>query len=286
MDDPHARWFGTRWVGPALGSLGSVAVLSALLYYFGWVHTAAQAKYFGFDSTFYDMSSADYTIRSTGAALPAVAVGVIVLLGVAVGLDELVARLADERRRRLIVRCTLPLGVLLVVLGVIGLVDSGSRLPAWPAMALLGGSLLAAVGVILGRARRRTWVLLAIGLLGLVGAFDAIRVYATTVGIERAERSALEMDSTALVRVYASEDPQLLVVGSLVRDVLTSESGQTIYRYDCLHLLDRIGQQLFLVPHGYSTDANRRVVYVVDVDDVRVDIDARYVERRETPPCS
>jgi hypothetical protein len=111
-------------------------------------------------------------------------------------------------------------------------------------------------------------------------------VYATSTGRARAEQSAKEMDSTAIIRIYSVHDPQFLRVSSLRRSVVTNEAGETLFRYDCLHLLDRVGDQLFLVPHGYSSDANRRVVFVVDVDDVRVDFDVRYVERNEAPPCN
>ena len=61
------------------------------------------------------------------------------------------------------------------------------------------------------------------------------------------------MDGTAIVTVYATEDPELLRVGSLRRDTRVSETGATLYLYSCLHVLDRIGDRLFLVPHGYST---------------------------------
>ena len=112
-----------------------------------------------------------------------------------------------------------------------------------------------------------------------------MRVYATSTGRDRAERSAEEMDGTAIVTVYATEDPELLRVGSLRRDTRVSETGATLYLYSCLHVLDRIGDRLFLVPHGYSTNASRRVLYIVDRDVVRIDVDARYVERGEEPPC-
>lgn len=44
-------------------------------------------------------------------------------------------------------------------------------------------------------------------------------------------------------------------------------------------------QRALPVEAPYSTDANRRVVFVVDIDQVRVDFDVRYVERNENPPC-
>ena len=267
-------------------SLGSVAVLSALLYYFGWVHTAAQAKYFGLDSTFYNLSSADYTLRSVGAALPTFAVGIIIVFVVVLGIDALDRHVTSSEARQAIVLSTVATGSILLVVGVVALVLEESLLTAWPAILLLTGAALGGTGVVLSRLKRRASMLAAVVLLAVVGAFHSVRVYATTTGRDRAERSALEMDATPIVSVYAAEDPELLRVGSVRRFVRVSETGATLYRYDCLHVLDRIGDQLFLVPHGYSTNADRRVLYVVDRDVVRIDVDVRYLERGEDPPCS
>jgi len=284
--DPSGGESSLRSIVRILASLGSLALFSSMLYYFGWVHTAAQARYFGFDSTFYDMSSADYTIRSTSAALPSFAAGVVIVLASICLTDALNVRLAPgSRARRTIIRALSVGGIGLVLAGVLGLPGTSQSPSIWPATTLIVGGGLTCVGLALSDARMKRAVMIAALLLAVVGAFHAVRVYAMSTGFARAKESALEMDRTAIIQIYATSDPQLLPLGSVQRTVLTTESGEIVYRYDCLHLLDRIGDRLLLVPHGYSSDANRRVVYVVDVDVVRVDFDVRYVARNEQPPC-
>lgn len=273
-----------QWLLRAAASVGSVALLSTLLFYFGWVHTAAQAKYFGFDSTLYDLSSTEYTLRSVSTALPSLAVATLVMLGLTVIYDRIDSRLVEPVRRRRTSSAAVVVGVLSVVFGV-GLLSGDQSTNATPAILLLAGSALLAGGALLSDTRRRLLLVAVAALLAVAGAFQAVRAFASTTGRARAEESALEMDSTALLRVFSAEELQLTKVGSLRASVSVDDDGGKTYVYDCLHLLDRIGARYFLVPHGYSRQANRRIVYIVDVEAVRIDVDARYLERREAPPC-
>ncbi len=267
---------------PRVASIGSFAFLSALLFYFGWVHTAAQAQYFGFDSTFYDLSSTDYTLRSVSAALPAFAAGAMI----AAGRDDPLrprgrrpSRPGDPTARELRGAARRSHAV---VLGVVRLGADQSTDPAQAVLLLAGGGLLVG-GALLGDLHRRHLVVGVAALLVAAGSFQAVRSLASATGRARAEDSALEVDSTSLVRVFADGDLHLTRVGSLVVTALVGNDGTTTYVYDCLHVLDRIGDRLFLVPHGYSTRANRRVVYVVEMDAVRVDVDAAVRRATRSP---
>ena len=137
------------WLPRVAASVGSVAVLSSLLFYFGWVHTAAQAKYFGLDSTFYDLSSAEYTLRSVGAALPSFAAGTLLMTLVFLGVDALDRHLTSSERRHAVVVSTISAGSILLVIGVVALILSGSSLTVWPAVLLLVGASLAGTGLVL-----------------------------------------------------------------------------------------------------------------------------------------
>src|SRR4051812_44492394 len=72
-----------------------VTVLSALLYYFGWVRTNAVFRYFGADPAILGFGVPEYVARSAGTAFAPV---VIVLLVAALVL--LVGRIVDVVERR------------------------------------------------------------------------------------------------------------------------------------------------------------------------------------------
>ena len=211
---------------------GRFAFLSALLFYFGWVHTAAQAQYFGFDSTFYDLSSTDYTLRSVSAALPAFATGAIIALAATILYDRVDAALVDRAIRRRVSSVVLLVGAIAVVLGVVRLGADQSTDPAQAVLLLAGGGLLVG-GALLGDLHRRHLVVGVAALLVAAGSFQAVRSLASATGRARAEDGALEVDSTSLVRVYADGDLHLTRVGSLVVTALVGNDGTTTYVYDC-----------------------------------------------------
>src|SRR5215510_12251894 len=57
-----------RTVELAASVVGPVTVLAALLYYFGWVRTAALFDYFGIDQRLLGYTTQDYLARSAGVA--------------------------------------------------------------------------------------------------------------------------------------------------------------------------------------------------------------------------
>ena len=52
----------------ALRTIGSVVapttLLTALLFYFGWVSVSVQSRYFGFDASLLEFSTQDYLLQS------------------------------------------------------------------------------------------------------------------------------------------------------------------------------------------------------------------------------
>jgi hypothetical protein len=107
LDGPiggEARRRPARLLGEDTGVLGIVAVgasqtavLTGVLYYFGWARTNAFLEYFGLDPTMVGYDTTDYVLRSIGVAFPA-AVGVSVVgLAALVVHRGVVAPLAGRR---------------------------------------------------------------------------------------------------------------------------------------------------------------------------------------------
>jgi hypothetical protein len=100
----EARRRPARLLGEDTGVLGIVAVgasqtavLTGVLYYFGWARTNAFLEYFGLDPTMVGYDTTDYVLRSIGVAFPA-AVGVSVVgLAALVVHRGVVAPLAGRR---------------------------------------------------------------------------------------------------------------------------------------------------------------------------------------------
>ncbi|MFC8529718.1 hypothetical protein [Nocardia sp. NPDC057227] len=268
------------------GALTSqAALLTALLYYIGWVYSHAWYRYYGIDVAMLGYSIPDYILRSPNAALPPLMLGLVAALaGIAIA-RRLPAEAAvrNARRRRLLRGWRL----LVVALGVLAL--AGALLtqffkpaaPPWVVpLLLLAGALLLGHTIDLGNrypavlgARPERGAGHAVLALGVVAVIWTVGAYADALGGANARRTA---------ESGFPEDPQVLVfsvdrlavegTSAGVAEV-TAPGEKYRYVYSGLRMIGRSTDGYLLVPQGWRRGRDR-VFVVPRADGIRIDIAA------------
>lgn len=273
--------FITRVVAPA-------SLLTAILYYFGYLREHALFAYFGVDPGSLGFSTTDYLVRSAGTIfLPIATVLVCGVLTVAVHhILSLALSRADSKWR--LVSCV-GIGVIAIVLlaiGVLGLQQPDVNLPPLAAPIALGtGALLLEYTVhtaatymplskqlqdALGRTRNLRRIL--IGALLLVSAFWATSIVAQQRGDAFAQAFEASLPFQPRAVVYSHE--RLEITGPGVKEFhLAGADAAFIYRYDGLRPLIHSGGHWFLLPAGWTHGNGATVVILPDTaPGIRVDL--------------
>lgn len=260
------------------------AVLTAWLYYIGWVKTNRQASYFGIDPSLLDYSTTDYVLRSVTSLLGPVGALLIGMLTIGA------ARRAINRVERdqpafshfqTVGRLAAATGSILVIVGGlylnrIGAVGFSSALAA---VSLLAGGLLLLLGRHLSALVRREGdsgagvdaiEILVIGMVLAVGLFAAGFFYAVQVG-EIAAR-ALEDQLADAPEVHLLSAKDLELGGTTSCEPLRASDNAYRCRYRGLRLLVATNERLFLVPEQWGQAANSYVHVVPLTDEVRLDV--------------
>jgi hypothetical protein len=255
-----------RWVSFAAGIITPVTLLSALLFYFGYVSARAQYEYFGIDVDTIGLSTQDYVMRSPQPLL--VPLLVITLLAVAgLLLHNAVHPTAVAVRRA--ARIT----TVVLVLGVVGLVTYPliGRLPYYALVVPAVIGLSAAVLAYLTYLRRKADPTLGpqrilIALLAVVTITCAFWATATTAqysGRGLAKSDARQLNRFPVVILDTKERLALRSPG-IEETALRAGAGQTFnYRYRGLRLLVVGEDRLFLVPQNW-TASNTTLVLPLD----------------------
>jgi hypothetical protein len=262
-------------------------VLTALLFYFGWIRTNALFQYFGVDATVLGFTTQDYLLRSTEALY--VPLGTLLVLGLAGvrahGLVE--AWLAGRRPGRLPRRTALAVGAV----GVVGLAlfargVAGVAVPRLSRDGFLVTPVCLGLGTILGAyaqwlwrrlrqpsgrrggASRARWPgLVGLGLVAMLvvlSLFWATTDYARAYGRGRAVAYARDLAVRPGVVVYSAE--RLFLQGPGVRELAlpAGEHASYRYRYSGLRLLTEAHGRLFLLPAGWTTTDGAAIVLAGD----------------------
>jgi hypothetical protein len=266
--------------------LSQTTLITAALFYFGWIRTRASYGYFGVDTSLLGYGVSDYLLRSTNSAFPFVVLPVVAMLvGTALhrGLQRLAARGARWPVR------VLPR--LAAVLGSLALGFAAVSVVAIPLQFAVGAadpyllSLGAAAGLWAAHARaslspdprtrpdavavaQRTALL----ILVLVGYFWAISVNAERVGTELGHNRARRLVREPVIVVFSTQPLGLSGTG-VSRTTLGGQSDGYRYRYDGLRLLVAANGKYFLLP-ALWTHGNDRVFVVADNDAIRIDVGA------------
>ena len=284
---------GDSGLEPVIGFVSRVLVpaglLTAMLYYFGYVREQALFSHFGIDLGILGFSTTDYLVRSTSTVFfPLAAVLVIGVAAVVVHhlLVYLLSRLGD--RRRWVVWIVLAvIAVVLLVAGVVGLQRRANPAigPLFAPVALASGAVLLQytadmaqlhqptpdqLPTVLASTQKVRRVLLA--ALALVAVFWVT----TTVAQQRGVATANAIEISLLIRpqavVYSRARLQITGPGVTLSELDASDAAFA-YRYSGLRPLIHAGGRWFLLPAGWTHDNGATVIVLPDsVNDIRVDL--------------
>jgi hypothetical protein len=265
-----------RWISFAAGIVAPVTLLSALLFYFGYVSARTQYEYFGIDVDTIGLSTQDYVMRSPQPLL--VPLLVLTLLAVAGLLLHKAIRGRVTAGSARTVRQVRVGVILALVLGVVGLLAYPliGQLPYYALFVpLLIGLAAAALAYLTYLARtiepelgsQRVLVIL-LAVVTTTCAFWATATTAQYSGRGLAKSDARDLDRFPVVILDTKERLQLRSPG-IEETALRAGAGQTFnYRYRGLRLLVVGDDRLFLVPQQW-TASNTTLVVPLD-GDVRV----------------
>jgi len=295
-----------RWLGVATTVIAPATLLSALLFYFGYVSSRAQYDYFGIDVDTIGLGTRDYVMRSPQPLLaPLLA---LVLLGALAVLGHLALRRRIDSagavrlaRYRLANRAGTGLAAALLATG-IGLLLGYAPLQDWAPYALVTPLLLAAGAaglVYTARLRRllaapvadspgeqpaepmpvelRRGALVLAVLLIVTSLFWATATVAQWIGSGLARHYAARLDEFPSV-ILDTQERLYLRDPAVQETALPTAPGQRFhYRYRHLRLLIEGHDRMFLVPDRWSP-SDSTLVLPLD-NSVRV----QFQFRNETP---
>lgn len=250
------------------GIASGLALLTALLYYFGWVRSQTQARALGTDVSVFGMSSPELVLRSADVLFIAV-LGVSILLVLGIWLHyRLLDMLSGKsgRRRvdgigRALSWTWLPAAVLAVVL-LLAQPDAGSHLLPFLFTAAVGGTWY---GQTLRQKTSDTDVAIPIALFLALSGLMAISLFwvterVATVGGEARIAAIKQTPSESLSPVLVFTTQRLSAPPQgLVESILT-EGNSALYRYKGAYFLQRSGGNYFLLVRGSSSPETRLVM--------------------------
>ena len=264
----------------AIGS--PVALGTALLLYFGWVRSQAQAVAFGADVSVFEMSPQDLVLRSIDVLffpIILLLLGGLLLIRVDPWLQARASRIGPMLRYAWVLA---PVGLALrAVTEPQSAPDDVAGNAVWVGDVLLPLFVLLAIGGVAygSRLRRRAigdrrptrfaQVVLVVALL-TVALFWQTERLARLGGDERADDLKHRLAQT-LPAVSVFSAGRLHVDGfGVTEEPLPGSDGAFRYRYDGLYLLQRSGDKYFLLTDGWRHDDGRLIV-LADTDAIRLE---------------
>ena len=254
-----------------VATVGSpIAIVTALLFYFGWVRTRFQARGLGYDATVLDLSLQDYLLKSVNVLfLPLIALVLGFLLLHQLHRRIIAAAQGDDRIHSLVIRAShlmiiswpIWLAVTIVLLAL-----PATKLIAIPA-SLTAGTMLALYGSTLARELDGTsrWTPMTTALVCLLLAFalfwDTERV-ARATGEAFAEDILAYPQQLVAVDVYSAKRLEISAPGT-TEHTLGSDSAYT-FRYTGLRLLEGTRDRYVLLNEGGG-----HIIILRDADGLR-----------------
>ena len=270
-----------RWVSLATSFVAPVTLISAVLFYFGYVAARAQYDYFGLDVDVIGLSTRAYVMRSPQPLLTPMLV--LVLGGVAVvAFDHWVRRRAVEDWFRPLVTIVLGAGLVLLAVGTV-LLAGFALVGGWTYYALVTPVLLGGGAALVAYALRLRGGPLEPRIVLLWAGVVACVIWATATTAQWTGRGlAMEQarNLRSLPSVVLDTRERLYVPATAgVEEVVRPDAGEGDYRfrYWRLRLLIQGDDRMFLVPDTWS--AGGTTILVRLDDDVRVQF-----QFRNSPP--
>ncbi|GAB3287595.1 hypothetical protein [Kineosporia babensis] len=261
-----------------LAVLGNITALTALLFYFGWRRSEAQADALGLSQSILGQGTQDYLLRSINTLLPAI-------LGIALtGLlwlwadPRITARLyawSAKTQRRWLLALSLGWIALPAAAFAIGILIPTPATVFFP-LSIGTGFLFTAYSAGLRRRladhHERTWAddvfHVCIAVIVCLTLFWAAANYAQILGKHLA--AAVNDNPSQLVPVVVFSEKQLYLTAPGVGVTeLPQTSGEPTYRYDGLRLLQHVGDRYFLISDGWSQSVGE-MIELKDEDSVRL----------------
>jgi hypothetical protein len=256
-----------------------ITVVTALLYYFGWVRTGAIFNYFGVDQRLLAYTIQDYLLRSAGVAFRPFAL-ILLSGGVYIVLWRLLRNLNAGAKINARIRLSVAFlaAALLLYSGAVLFGLARARSPLLAAIALGLGVILIEWVVPLSGVRAKSPSanidfarrLLIVGGL-LLALFWATAIYAQQSG-ERLARAWGNQPALRPSAIVLSETDLQLAGPGITATRLSDEEGGFRYRYDGLHLLIYSNSRWFLFPEHWGSDTQSAVVVLRDEPTIRVEM--------------
>ena len=245
-----------------------IALATALLLYFGWARSQAQADAFGADASVFDMSPQDLILRSVNILFFPI---MLLLLGglLLVWIEpHLRARSATTGAVLRFAWVAVPIALLLLVL----VEPVGYNLLPFFVMVAIGGT---AYGNLLRRYASgdtrppRTANVVLVGALLVAGLFWQTERLARAGGAALAEDIQAHMANRLQAVTLFTAGP-MHIDGQGVQEDQIASDGSFTHRYDGLYFLQRSGGKYFLVTDGWPQDQGRLLV-LNDSDAFRIE---------------
>lgn len=272
------------------GVIAPTSLITALLFYFGYLATRARFEYFGVYLDLVNLSTPDLLMFGSEALyVPVVIIGLAVLVGsgLRLAVQWLVADPGRDTVSGWVTLAVLLVSLLLLLRAVVGLVPHVSRneYPGTTALSLALGALLLTYGETLWRtlAARRPhagWtpppatvrtVRLALLALMVAGLFWTANSFSFLYGNGQALNDAQGLPNRPSV-ILDSHDPIHAPPEGVVHVSLPDEKFR--HRYTGLRLLVESDKRLFLVPARWSRTTSRTIV-IENSSDIRLQLAPR-----------
>jgi hypothetical protein len=236
-----------------------IALATALLFYFGWVRSEAQAQAFGADASVFEMSAQDLILRSVNVLFFPI-IGLTLLGILALRLHPRIQR--HGRRAGRILSFSWLLAVVGLLLAIVAGPVGREVLPLFVLLAVAG----TAYGALLSHNASPERQPLNLPLVGLIATLLIGIIFWQTERIARLAGESLAADlqadlpaSLPEAAVISSGRLHLIGPGVTEERIPGDESGDT-YRYSGLYLLQRSGGKYFLLTDGWLEGEGRLIV--------------------------
>lgn len=276
----NARWQRTREILSVIGP--PLTIATALLVYFGWARTDAQAKAMGLDVSLFGYTVQDFMLRSIQPLFQPLAwLAVACLLWLL--LDRWIVRLLSDRKVVTPIHRT---ALVVMVLGFAGAAVQWAIVAANPGQTVLYAPFVIATSLLVGawalKVRRRaaiargrppsgtsnaleaSLILVLVTLLLFWGTSD----YAQALGRGAALDYQLRSAGLPTAVVYSKE--RLAITAPNVQEESAGTEAAPLFRYKGLRLLVVSGGRIFLLNDGWTL-AHGKVVVLPDNGSVRVE---------------